>query len=178
MGLLSWEVSCSSDSWLNHHLCVKSSWSLGQALASLSQTVQRAGPALILLGTHSRSGAPRQAGRTWQLLTLLGASPLLIRANIPEGALPACPHPTPLHGSSLWASAYDPAESSMVGGGWGRPCGEEGGNHRTPGTRVTEPAGGPSPRDRSSTAGPPQTPAQPGHSQRIRGAKGSFPREL
>lgn len=178
LGLLSRELSCSSDSWPNHHLCVKSSWSLGQALASLSQTAQRAGPALVLLGTHSGSGAPRHAGRTQQLLTLLGASPLLIRANIPEGALSACPRPTPLHGRALWASAYDPAASSTVGAAAGSPEGRRVAATEPRGHGPRSPPAAAPPGTAAAQPGLPETPAQPGYPQRIRRANGSFPREL
>lgn len=178
MGLLSREVSCSPDSWPSHHLCAKPSWPLGQALASLSQPAQRAGPALALLGTHSGSGAPRHAGRTQQLLTLLGASPLLIRASIPEGAPPACPHPTPLHGSSLWASAYDPAESSVAGAAGGSPVGRRAAATEPRGRGSRSPPAAAPPGTAAAEPGLPETPAQPGYPQRVRRANGSFPREL
>lgn len=90
------------------------------ASASLSQTARRAGPALVLLGAHSGSGRPRHAGCTRQPPALLGASPLLIRANVPERALPAWPFPTPLHGGSLGSPLGFCLQPGGVlrGGGW------------------------------------------------------------
>ena len=129
------KVSCSSGSWLNRHLCVKSSWS--PRPRSLSPR-QLGGPALPLssVAPIPGLGPPATLGTQGNPRTVGGVT-LLIRANVLEGTLPAWPFPTPLHGSSLgsplWASAYNPAECSVVGGGRGWPCGGGGWQPQKPG---------------------------------------------
>ena len=72
-----------SPSWLNHHLRVKSSWSCSRP-RPLSHR-QLGGPALPVASKAPTPvpASPRHAGHTQQPPTLLGASPLLIRASVP-----------------------------------------------------------------------------------------------